>query len=119
MQELDELKKTANTLRELGEDWKENIAIVNETSKGNKDISESIRRLCKEGNQGNLVKIGLTLLAFPLPIVIDDILGSSFLVAGLIQMKIKNSALYLEDLNKEFPSVLKELQEARQAIIQP
>ncbi len=116
MKELDELKKSANTLRELGEDWKENMNIVNAASKGNKDILESVRRLCKEGNQGNLVKIGLTLLAFPLPIVIDDILGSSFLVAGLIQMKIKNSALYLEDLNKAFPSLIKELQETRQAI---
>ena len=63
------------------------------------------------------MKIGLTLIAFPLPIVVDDVLGWSFLAAGLIQKRIKNSALYLEDLDKSLPSVLKELQEIRQEII--
>ncbi len=64
-----------------------------------------------------MVKIGLTLIAFPLPIVIDDVLGLAFLTGGLIQRKIKNSALYLEDVNKIFPDLVKELQEVRQEIV--
>jgi hypothetical protein len=63
------------------------------------------------------MKIGLTLIAFPLPIVIDDVLGWSFLAAGLIQKRIKNSALYLEDIDKSLPSVLRELQDLRQEIV--
>jgi len=63
------------------------------------------------------VKTGLTLIAFPLPIVIDDVLGWSFLAAGLIQRRIKNSALYLEDVNDAFPSIIKELQKIRQEIV--
>lgn len=85
--------------------------------KGREAILEDIKRLCKGSNQGNLMKIGLTLIAFPLPIVIDDVLGWSFLAAGLIQKRIKNSALYLEDIDKSLPSVLKELQDLKQEII--
>ncbi|MDH5494648.1 MAG: hypothetical protein OEY24_02960 [Candidatus Bathyarchaeota archaeon] len=116
MKEVEELKKTVDTLRELGEDWKENMAIMNGSSKDGRDILDSIKRLCKESNQGNMVKIGLAFIAFPPPIVIDDILGWSFLAVGLIQRKIKNSALYLEDF-KTFPSLIKELQEIRQEMV--
>jgi hypothetical protein len=115
--EIDELKKTVDTLRELRKDWRENTTIINDVAKGNSPMLGSIRRLCKKSNQGNLVRIGLTLIAFPLPIVIDDALGWSFLAAGLIQRKIKNSALYLEDVNETFPRLAKELQEIKQRIV--
>lgn len=117
MKETEELKKRADMLRELGDDWRKNMAIINKTAQGNKEMAESMKLLCKESNQGNLVKIGLTLIAFPLPIVIDDVLGWSLLAAGLIQRRIKNSALYLEDINKAFPSLLKELQQSKKEII--
>ena len=64
-----------------------------------------------------MVKIGLTLIAFPLPIVIDDVLGWAFVAGGLIQRRMKNSALYLEDVNKIFPDLVKELQEIKQEIV--
>jgi len=117
LKETEELKRRTNILRELGEDWRKNIAILNDASREDRETLESIKRLCKESNQGNMVKIGLTLIAFPLPIVIDDVLGWSFLAAGLIQRKIKNSALYVEDVNKAFPRLLKELQETRQELV--
>lgn len=117
MKETAELKKTVDTLLELGEDWRENMAIINDATKSDGGILTAIKRLCRKSNQGNMVKIGLTLIAFPPPIVIDDILGWSFLVAGLVQRKIKNSALYLEDLNKTFPSLVKELREIKREII--
>ena len=63
------------------------------------------------------LKIGLTLVAFPLPIVIDDVLGLTLLAGGLIQRKIKNSVLYLEDVDKTFPDLVKELQEIKQEIL--
>ena len=117
MKKIDELKKTVEILYELGKDWRENTALVNDVAKGNGAMLESINRLCKKSNQGNLVRIGLTLIAFPLPIVIDDALGWSFVAAGLIQRKIKNSTLYLEDVNNTFPSLIRELREIRQEIV--
>ncbi len=117
LKETQQLRKTSEILRELAEDWKVNISIMNDVARRDATVLNSIRRLCKENNQGNMVKIGLTLIAFPLPIVIDDVLGLAFLTGGLIQRKIKNSALYLEDVNKIFPDLVKELQEVRQEIV--
>ena len=114
MKEIEELKKAIDTLHELGKDWSENTALINDATKGNRVMLESIKRLCKKSNQGNLVKIGLTLIAFPLPIIIDDALGWSLVAAGLIQKKMKNSTLYLEDVSETFSSLVKELQEIRQ-----
>ena len=90
---------------------------MNDANLDGEDILTHVKRVCRKGNQGNLMKIGLTLIAFPFPIVVDDVLGWSFLVAGLIQRKIKNSALYIEDLNKEFPKILRELQEIKQETV--
>lgn len=111
MKETQQLKKTVNVLRELAEDWRINMAIINDVARRDETMLRSIRRLCKEHNQGNMIKIGLTLIAFPLPIVIDDVLGVAFLTGGLIQKKMKNSALYLEDVNKTFSRLVTELQE--------
>ena len=117
MKETQQLKKTVDILQELGEDWRKNVAIVNEAVRGGGEVLESIKRLCKKSNQGNMVKIGLTLIAFPLPIVIDDVLGWSFITAGLIQRKIKNSSLYLEDVYNTFPHIIRELEETKQEIV--
>lgn len=117
MKDIEELKKTVDTLRELGRDWKENMSLMNDATKGNRDMLESIKRLCRNSNQGDLIRIGLTLVAFPLPIVIDDVLGWSLVAAGLIQKKMRKSSLYLEDVDKTFPYLIRELMDKKQSII--
>jgi len=117
LKETQQLKKTSDILRELAEDWRMNVAIINDVSRRDGAVLKSVKRLCKEYNQGNMVKIGLTLIAFPLPIVIDDVMGWAFVAGGLIQRRIKNSALYLEDVNKIFPNLIKELQEIKQETV--
>lgn len=118
LKETEKLRKTSVTLRELAQDWKVNAAIMNDLSRRDQAVLTAIKRLCKDGNRSDLIKIGLTLVAFPLPIVIDDVLGWSLVAAGLIQRKMKNSALYLEDVNKAFPDLVKELQDFRQEMAQ-
>jgi len=117
LKETQQLKKTSDILRELAEDWRVNVAIINDVARRDGAVLKSVKRLCREYNQGNMVKIGLTLIAFPLPIVIDDVLGWAFVAGGLIQRRIKNSALYLEDVNKIFPNLIKELQEIKQEVV--
>ncbi len=68
----------------------------------------STQKLWKQGNKSILVKAGLALIAFPDP-TISDIVGSAMVAAGLIQMKIRNSALHVDDVHKTFPRVMKEL----------
>ncbi|MCW3980225.1 MAG: hypothetical protein NWF11_01990 [Candidatus Bathyarchaeota archaeon] len=119
MKNIEELRRKIDLLHDYAKDWQDNIAIIGDVAKGDASTLQSIDRLCKSKNQGNLIKLGLTLIAFPLPIVIDDALGYPLLVAGLVQRRIKNSALYLEDTSSELPSLLKELQGIRQEMIQP
>jgi hypothetical protein len=69
---------------------------------------KSTEKLWKKSGNSILVKAGLALIAFSDP-TISDILGSGLVAAGLIQMKMKNSALYVEDVYKTFPNVLREL----------
>ena len=57
------------------------------------------------------------MIAFPDP-TISDIVGSALVAAGLIQMKMKHSALHVEDVYKTFPQVLKELDSLRQVAAQ-
>jgi len=117
LKETEQLRKTGDTLRELAEDWRINMGIINDATKNDGTMLQSIKRLCRESNQSNLVKIGLTLIAFPLPIVIDDVLGWTILTAGLIQRKMKNSALYVEDVGKDFSNLVEELQKINQAAV--
>lgn len=100
----------------MSQDWRKNIAIMGDATSEHATMVESLKRVCRKNNQGNMIKIGLTLIAFPFPIVIDDVLGWSFLAAGLIQRRIKNSALYVEDPSETLVHMVKELQETRQQI---
>ncbi len=117
MKNTEELKSRIDLLRDYAQDWQENIALVGDVAKSDRAMLQSISRLCKSQNQGNLIKLGLTLIAFPFPIVIDDALGYPLLIAGLVQRRIKNSALYLEDTASSLPSILKELQGIKEQMI--
>ena len=107
------MKRRISLLKDLGDDWRKNAEIVNQAVFEMQAVHESIKRL-RKNKEGNLMKVGLTLIAFPLPIVVDDVLGWSFLAAGLIQKKIKNSGLYLDDIGKTFPDLLKEIHQIKQ-----
>lgn len=111
------MKRRISLLKDLGDDWRENAKIVNQAVFEMQAVQESINQLSRKENEGNLVKVGLTLIAFPFPIVVDDVLGCSFLAAGLIQKKIKNSGLYLDDISKTFPDLLKEIQKIKQDML--
>ena len=112
-----ELRQKVEILREYCQHSKENLAMLNDAYKDNTAPMTSIKQLCRKNNQGNLAKIGLTLIAFPFPIIVDDLLGWPFLIAGLIQKKIKNSALYIDDPNKTFSQLQSELNNIQQEIL--
>lgn len=69
---------------------------------------KSTQKLWRTDNSSALVKLGLLLIAFPDPTV-SDIVGAGLVAAGLIQIKMRNSALHMEDVYKTFPTVLREL----------
>lgn len=75
---------------------------------------KSTEKLWRKNGNSILVKAGLALIAFPDP-TISDILGAGLVAAGLIHMKIKNSSLYVEDVYKTFPNLLRELSSLKQS----
>jgi len=111
----EEMNNLVNILNELKKDYKETAEILKSDVKG---VSQSIdlKQLFRAKNKPGLIKIGLALIAFPDP-TISDILGSAFIAAGLLQAKIKCSALYVEDVYKTFPKVMKNIEETKQKLI--
>jgi hypothetical protein len=63
-----------------------------------------------------LIKIGVALILFPDP-TISDIIGTAMVAAGLLHNKVKNSGLFLEDVYKTYPHLLKELRLAKEELV--
>lgn len=113
----EELKKLADALRESASNRAETAHILHSSMKGFTGELQSTQKLWRKSGNPVLIKIGLALIAFPDP-TISDVVGSALVAAGLIQLKMKNSALHVEDVYKTFPQVLKELGSIRQATAQ-
>jgi len=99
-----ELKVLTDTLNELGLSSKETAIAM----RGFSDELRYAQSLWRKGGSSRLIQIGLALIAFPDP-TITDILGSALVAAGVVQLKMKRSALHVEDVYKTFPQVIKEL----------
>ncbi len=111
--QLDRLKAVAEAANELADSYRESSNAI-------KDVSREvnmIRKLWKQGNKPHCVSLGLTLIALPDPLIVTDVAGAALLAFGLMQYKIKNSGLYLEDVYKTFPKLFKELDEIRLNLI--
>lgn len=76
----------------------------------------STQKLWKQGNKNFLIKAGLALIAFPDPTV-SDVVGAGMVAAGLIQLKMQNSALHVDDVYKTFPKVVKELGSIKREVL--
>jgi len=107
-----ELKTTAAVLQELGLSYEETLKIL----KGVAKDSRYAERLWKKGDDTKLVKIGLALIAFPEPAV-SDIIGTLLVSAGIVQAKMKRSALHIEDIFNTFQDVNRNLLRIRQELV--
>lgn len=107
-----ELKKTATVLQELGLSYQETLEVM----KGFTKDLRSTKSLWKDGDKSRLVKIGLTIIAFPEPTPISETLGAFVLSLGIIQNKRKNSTLHIEDVYKTFQDVNRSILRTRQEL---
>lgn len=108
-----ELKTTATVLQELGLNYQETLEVM----KGFTKDLRSTKSLWKDGDKSRLVKIGLTIIAFPEPTPISETLGAFVLSLGIIQNKMKKSALHIEDIYNTFQDVNKKLLRIRQELV--
>jgi hypothetical protein len=110
--DAEDLKALTQAVQELSSSSKETANAIHDFS----DELRNTRRLWKQGKRPILIQIGIALIAFPDP-TISDVVGAAFIAAGLIQMKMRNSALHVEDVYKTFPKVIKELSTIKQGLV--
>jgi len=108
-----ELRAMSKAVNELGESYRD---VLSNVAGAAREIS-TVRKLWKQENKPHCVSLGLTLIALPDPFIVTDVAGIALVTFGLIRYKIKNSGLYLEDVYKTFPGLLKELREIRSEMI--
>jgi hypothetical protein len=78
-----------------------------------KDVNNA-QKLWRGEQKSKLIKIAITLITFPEPTPISETIGAAVLTAGLIQKKIKQSTLHVEDVYKTFQEVNKDILKIRQ-----
>jgi hypothetical protein len=108
----EDLKALTQAVQELSLSSKETANAIH----GFSDELRNTQRLWKQGKRPILIQVGIALIAFPDPTV-SDVLGAAFIAAGLIQLKMRNSALHMEDVYKTFPKVVKELSTIKQGLV--
>jgi hypothetical protein len=108
--EKQELKRMAVVLQELGLSYTETLEVIHEMSK---DVNNA-QKLWKGEKKSKLIKIAITLITLPEPTPISETVGAAVLVAGVVQNRIKNSALHVEDVYKTFQDVNKDILKIRQ-----
>ncbi len=105
---LEELKTLSGVVQELSVS---SIETAN-AMRGFKRELHDAQGLWRKGTSTRLIKIGLALIAFPDP-TISDVVGCALVAAGMVQLKMKHSALHVEDVYKTFPKIIKELTTTR------
>ena len=109
-EELRKLKIAKKSIEELNLSYTETLGNIKEFSEN----LSSLKSLWKTGNKSKLVKWGLSIIIFPEPTPVTEIVGATLLSAGLIQQKIHNSGLHIEDIQKTFQEVFKNLNYLRE-----
>ena len=109
--EPDELRSLVDVLRELGLSYEETAVVM----KGVAKEARSLRHLWMKDESSWLIKVGLALIAFPEPFL-SDILGSMILSAGLIQKRMRQTSLGIEDVHSTFQGVIRDLQTIRRGL---
>jgi hypothetical protein len=109
-----ELKTKVQALRELGLTYEEAVKLMSEVTKETKSLKSLWGKTSAGGKKGpSLIKLGVSLIAFPIPTIgIKKSLGAALIAAGLIQQRMKH--LHVADVYSTFQDVNKELQKLQQ-----
>jgi len=102
---MEKAKETSKVIYELSESCVELHKVVNSTTQ----TAAQAKKLWREGNKSNLIKIGMACIMFPDPSPVGEIVGAGFLIAGAVQKGVQKRTLYVSDLKKNLSSIQKEL----------
>ncbi len=106
---MEKAKQTTKALQELTESYVDLHRAIKSTA----SEAAKTKKLWREGNKSNLIKIGMACIVFPDPSPVTEIIGAGFLVAGAIQKGIQNRSAYVGDIKSSFESTIRELNRTR------
>jgi hypothetical protein len=109
---MERAKLTTKSIQELTESYAELHRALKCTSRE----TAKTKKLWREGNKSNLIKIGIACIMFPDPSPVGEIIGAGFLVAGAVQKGIQKRTLYVNDIKKNFENTLRDVQSTKQNI---
>ena len=113
----DELERTILALRELGLSYEETAKLMSEFTQDLKELRSLWGKPGSLGRKGSsLIKLGVGLIAFPIPTIgIKKSLGTFLIAAGLLRQKMEhinvaNVYTAFKDLTTELEKTRKELE---------
>ena len=110
----EELETLVIALRELGLSYDETARLMSRVTKDEKSLRSLWGKPSAGGQKGSrLIKLGVSLVAFPIPTIgIKKSVGAALIAAGLIQERMKH--LHVAEVYNTFQDVNKELQKLQQ-----
>lgn len=111
----EELEAITAALRQLGMSYEETVRLMSEVTIDAKSLRSLWGKPGASGQKGSrLIKLGVSLIAFPIPTVgIKKSLGAMLIAAGLVQERMKH--MHVADVYNTFQNVNRELQKLHQA----
>ena len=105
----DELERIAVLLRELGMSYDETVKLMSGVMKDSEAIKSSFGKSDAKGkSDSQLIRLGVSLIAFPIPTIgIKKSLGAMLIAAGLVQQRWKH--IHVTDVYSTFRDVQNEL----------
>jgi hypothetical protein len=107
--EVEKAKTAVKALYELSEAKQDASKALKNTC----IVGESTEKLWRQGNKSKLFEIGMTSVAIPEPTQISVIIGAGLIAAGAVQRGIQSRTMFLEDTQKNFTDMLKEIRETK------
>ena len=110
----EELETIVTAVRELGLSYNETAKLMSGVAKDAKTLGSLWGKPGAGGQKGSrLIKLGVSLIAFPIPTIgIKKSLGAMLIAAGLIQERMKH--IHVTDVYSTFQDVNRQLQRLQQ-----
>jgi hypothetical protein len=113
----EELETIVIALRELGLSYGETVKLMSEVTKDVKSLKSLWGKPSAGGQKSSrLIKLGVSLIAFPIPTIgIKKSLGAILIAAGLVQERMNH--MHVADIYSTFQDVNRELQKLQQKFV--
>ena len=113
----EDLETIVIALRELGLSYEETVKLMSGVTKDVKSLRSLWGKPSAGGQKGSrLIKLGVALIAFPIPTVgIKKSLGATLIAAGLLKERMKH--MHVADVYSTFQEVNQELRKLQQKFV--